>query len=178
MSDNRAIDRLTELLDAKDAALAAATEELVKLRKQVAEKKAAKKAARNAPVVWPPNQIDDAHPELPLPRLELVYTRPDPTSWSQYKVTYRLVRRHFGGKLVAEVFEETDASGNRGFSDVPWKNPSGSLSLPIRSGIHICHDSAHLRLPAYVIHETGTAYINAKAYASFQTEKGEDARKA
>lgn len=170
--------RLTELLDIKDAALATANEELVKLRRQVAEKKLAKRTARYAPIVWPPNQIGDTHPELPLPRLELVYTRPDPTSWSQYKVTYRLVRRHLGGKLVAEILGVTDPSGNRTPGDVPWKTSHGTMSLPIRDGIHICYDSAHLRLPAYIITEEGAASILTKGYAPSQTQRGEDARKA
>lgn len=93
-----------------------------------------------------PKNIKD-NPALPLPRLELAYEQvdpEDPSDWSDFHVTYRLVLQHLVDDVYAIPIGRTRIQPSLG------RKPEED-HLPFRDGCHIAHDAALLALPAYKI---------------------------
>lgn len=121
-------ERLQELLDRKDEELEEARERVRELERELD----AEPGGWRRPEVLP----DDA--SLPVPRLELVYQQDN--GWAEYRVTYRLVMRHFLGQLLGLPLGMTRCQSSAG------ERPA---DLPYRDGAHALHDAAHLGLPLY-----------------------------
>lgn len=150
-NEQELIRHLTEALSQKDGQIEDLKNELRQARYLLSAD----------PFVWAlPGRSMDAREDLPVPRLELVYTpsaREGVVSWHEYRVLYRLVYRHMNRELHAVVFGETR---NRGGGWDPKRPPvnsveasyrPGKLELPIRDGAHIRRDMVHLKLPAFAI---------------------------
>ncbi len=123
-----ALERLEQLLDRKDADLAAACERAEKLEREL-------EGFRDG---WRRGvQLEDDG-VLPVPRLELAYIQDD--EWRSYRVIYRMVHRHLLGPLLATPLGRTTVNGGGNY-EPPY--------LPFRDGMHAWHDSGHLQMPLY-----------------------------
>lgn len=122
-----AVQRLQEILDAKDAEIEESNGKLERLERQLA-------GSLNG---WRESEEWTDDGELPVPRLELVYRQL--SGWGSYEVVYRLVMKHLCDQIVGVPLGRTKIDG----SD---REPIG---LPFRDGAHAMHDSAHLQLPVY-----------------------------
>lgn len=134
-----AIERLETLLDEKD-------EEIEQL---TAERDSIQRQLEYLPGGWRQEIELPKEQTLPVPRLELVLTQEDKFTrvWS-----YRIVRRHFTGEVLATPIGSITSRG--GGSDSPYYTSgefAGKLRLPMREGAHICHDMAHLNLPGFAV---------------------------
>ena len=157
-------DRLQELLDAKDAELAAAQDEIRKLRYTV-----------EIGGGWAlPREVEDVA-NLPLPRLEFVWTPCKEDQWGSFRVEYRLVRRHLLRHTEVVPLGRTSIDGSR--RPKPWRNPDGTVDLPIRDSAHACFDSAHLNLPVYAICPDGTELLRPEDIAKHHVTNGHNARR-
>lgn len=125
-----AIERLRQMLDAKDAELDEAREQTQKLEWQL----------EGILGGWKRHRPVDDDPRLPLPRLEIIYEQRD--GWREYVAIYRLVMQHLVDGIYAIPIGQTKVGGGG--------EPTGP-PLPFRDGAHIIHDAAHLRLPAFEI---------------------------
>jgi hypothetical protein len=128
-----AIERLEELLDAKD-------EEVASLRN---ERDSLKRELDGSIDGWRIAEEMEDDGKLPLPRLELLYVKR--RDWSSFDVIYRLVTKHLCGHLVATPLGRTRCDGGSN------KEPSGPEDVPFRDGAHAFHDAAHLQLPLFKI---------------------------
>lgn len=159
-------ERLAAQLDAKD-------EEIAKLEAEVGE---LEEKLRGSATAWSmPKEIQD-DPALPLPRLEMVWTR---QSEHELTVEYRLVAAHLLGHVVAHPFGSTRISG----SGTICRDKTGAPGLPFRDGAHAAHDGTHLGLPLYLIVEgeravAFTDWENYKTQSEFGAKHRRDARGA
>lgn len=139
-----AIERLEALLDEKD-------EELEKLRQQVTE---LERARDSEPWAWMRQSKSDEAEGLPVPRLEIRWSKLDDWSWV---AEYALVYRFFLGEVIRVPFSRTKQSG--GWDDrelAESESPrsivrNGVVETPFRDGAHIRHDMRALNLPGYAI---------------------------
>jgi hypothetical protein len=125
-------ERLQELLDQKDKELEEAQTEMAQLTRELA----------GTLDGWRRETEIQDDGKLPVPRLELVYTPSEGRGWMDYKVLYRLVRRHFLGDLLSTPLGMTSVHGGMG---------TPPTDLPFRDGAHILYDAAHLKFPAFKI---------------------------
>lgn len=169
-------ERLATLLDERD-------EEIATLRAQLNEAHDALDRRLDSTSDWAlAREIDDEHPGLPLPRLEVVMSPHRDLGWGHTVIEYRLVMRHLLGHLEARPLGRTVRRGSGG---EPWPNQttvpehlSGKMSfdewriswaMPFRDGAHAVHDSAHLGLPLYVQTQFGMEPLISTGH---QAEKG------
>lgn len=142
-----AVERLEELLNAKDR-------EIEELRDQLREIE----DQREWRWTMHTDAKEDAH-DLPVPRLQIECEPIYEGSWSAQTWTYSMVYRHFLGHLVFVPLGATKRTG--GSMDAP---PSLD-DLPFRDGAHIRHDAEALGLPAFSIVDGRTAPIVARPNA-------------
>lgn len=127
----KTLERLEELLDAKDAEVDELAEANRKLEREL----------EGSLSGWANHQLlKDEDATLPLPRLEMVYVPVD--EWRSYKVVYRLVYEHLVDGTIGVPLGETKISGGVGNEPEPDH-------LPFRDGAHAHHDSAHFGFPLY-----------------------------
>ena len=126
-----AIERLQELLDAKDTELCEVREQNEKLEREL-------EGTLDGWRVAVELKDDES---LPVPRLELVYEQI--RGWDDYRVTYRLVVKHLLGHLVGIPLSFTKIGG-RSCNVEPDHD-----HLPLRDGAHAAHDSTHLRCAVF-----------------------------
>lgn len=96
---------------------------------------------------------------LPVPRLEVVWSRADepPAEDAQvggrdcWVAEYRLVLRHLLGHTTHVVLGTTHRDGRNG------RVPD---DLPFRDGCHAKHDAWHLHLPLYLVTSTGARHVD------------------
>lgn len=128
---------------------------------------------------WQRHRIVADVPELPLPRLEMVWvdeSDPECRPWSSYRVEYRLVRSHLVEKVGVVPLGSTHIHGS--MHEIPWKLDNGRPDLPFRDGAHACYDAAHLNLPLYVIAPGDTPIlVSPLDYGPHQYRKGESTRR-
>lgn len=140
-------ERLAEQLDAKDHKIERLAEKLEEAEAKIEQ------LLRGIRGAWSlPREIQDENPELPVPRLEIVWIK-SPDGWHEHEVEYRLVHRHFLGHLVVVPLGLTRVSGGSR-DDEPWKwsvQLHGRPDLPFRDGAHARHDAAHLGIPLFAI---------------------------
>ena len=93
---------------------------------------------------WTQHEEIEATPDMPVPRLEMVWEEGKFPRDYQYRCAYRLVYRHLLGHLVAVPLGETMVGST--------KPPDhfGEIDTPFRDGAHIKSDARQLGLPAYV----------------------------
>lgn len=132
------VERLAELLDAKDRELEALRAQLQEIEKQ-----------REWRWTMHTERKEDTH-DLPVPRLEIRCKPIYEGRWSAQDWVYSLVYRHTLGHLVFVPLGATKRTGSS--PDTP---PPGLDDLPRRDGVHIRHDAAMLRLRAFLIVENG-----------------------
>lgn len=147
MSDStKTVERLQELLDAKD-------EEIDGLRE---ERDNLKRIVNDDPFSWAFLDKPSGR-DLPVPRLEIEWTPDEEWGWSKATAIYRLVWRHFLGDIVSTGLSRTVRTSGIGAHGQPPINPRtfthrpGKIELPRRDGAHICHDMAQLKLPGFAI---------------------------
>ncbi len=144
-----AIERLEMLLNEQDARIEKLEQENEELERRVEGAKAG----------WSlPRSVEDARPELPLPRLEMEWLPRSPGDWGAYKVEYRLVYRHLCDHVVVIPLGLTRVEGG---GQSPFaRGADAEKALPFRDGAHIIHDSAHLALPAYALTPDGPVRLD------------------
>jgi hypothetical protein len=143
MSEEKTIERLTELLDQKE-------DESDELRDKIQRMEWALESAASG---WSlPRVIEDRFPELPLPRLEMEWTRCAELGWRRRWVEYRLVMQHYVDGVMAIPLGKTKIEG--GSSEDPFRHGVKN-ALPYRDGVHAMHDAAHLGLRFFAIHPDG-----------------------
>lgn len=133
-------ERLNEALDEKDI-------EIYKLQRENERLSDQLEGSANG---WCRHrQIENDHPDLPVPRLEFVW-EPDDGRWFNFTVEYRLVYRHLLGHLLVIPLGRTKV--NSGSGREPWDGIENKPEywLPYRDGAHMKNDSAHLKLPVYL----------------------------
>lgn len=138
--DNKTVERLNELLEAKDEKIEELEATVQQLEREVDGSKWGWRIVR---------AMKDVE-ELPIPRLELVASKLlwEDGSWSgDYEWVYRLVYRHLTDELISCPLGHTKVGG--GSTQWPPTGHDGRLTLPRRDGCHIYHDAAHLKLPAF-----------------------------
>lgn len=86
-------------------------------------------------------RLVDRYKTLPVPRLELVFSRQDPVGFG-YVVEYRMVKRHLLGHLEAIRL---------GFTEVSTTVLRPEPSLPFRDSAHAAHDSVLFGMPCYIL---------------------------
>jgi hypothetical protein len=99
-------------------------------------------------------ELDDDAPDLPIPRLELVWCEGSP-SMPRYDwcCRYNLVYRHFAdGKWDGAPGTVSVPMGYTGVGGSGTPHDVGELGMPFRDGAHATHDAKHLGLPLYVRH--------------------------
>jgi hypothetical protein len=139
MAKKSLTERLQEQLDERE-------ERIEELEAEAEDLKARLDGDVNA---WAlPREIEDEHPDLPLPRLEFVWI-PLTDDWGSYVVEYRLVRRHLLGHLEAAPLGSTRTNSSGGSSRKPWEGDKEAFYLPFRDSAHAAHDTAHLGIPLY-----------------------------
>lgn len=140
-AESSAVDRLTELLDKKDAELGKLEEEVRLLRWQAEEQV----GGWARPVELPKEQT------LPVPRLEIACKPERGDDWGDVVWDYRLVYRHMLGYCIGLPLGQTKSRGacTRGAEEL--LDSDGTIKLPFRDGAHIHHDMFALALPAYAI---------------------------
>ncbi len=128
-----AIERLEALLDQKDA-------ENAQLRSE--------KAARDFGEEWGwmRQAVSEETEGLPVPRLEIRWTRENEWSWL---AEYSLVYRFYLGEVIRQPFSVTLQRGGRGEPPIY----EGRVDVPRRDGFHIRHDMKQLNLPAFAVCE-------------------------
>lgn len=146
--DEKTVVRLNEILDIRDQRI----EELEESERLLNERLDGSYTAWRVPRI-----VDDEHPGLPLPRMEVAWTPSAEEGWSRYECEYRIVHRHFLGHVMVTPFGLTRTQSGGG--KAPWDYP-GELNLPFRDGCHMHHDAAHLALPLYAILPTGPKRID------------------
>lgn len=133
--------RLAAQLDENDETIRELESQVEALEEQL-------RGARNGWAVH--RKIDDDHPDLPVPRLEFVWT-PSEYGWGNTVAEYRLVRRHMLGHLECVPLGSTKVSSGAG--KAPWDYPDSEASprnwLPFRDGCHAQHDAKHMGLPLF-----------------------------
>lgn len=132
----KAIERLEELLNQKDAEIEKLSEELGKAKDELYYLSH-----------WTKHS-EGKESDLPVPRLQIRFCDNAADSrqeWDEYKWDYKLIYRHFLGHIVEVPLGRTTTSGVRGVSE------DDDCPLPFRDGAHIANDSQTLKLPAYAI---------------------------
>lgn len=127
-----ALERLEGLLADKDEELSEANATIERLENEL-------EGSREG---WRLTLMIDDDGELPVPRLEMVYTYLY-EDWRNYQVVYQLVFKHLLGKLMIVPLSRTTVQGGDG-------EPPDNV-LPFRDGAHARHDSGHLDMPVYKI---------------------------
>lgn len=135
-----ALERLNRLLDEKE-------EEIFKLKEQVESLEARIEHTREFPSVPPPRD----RPNLPVPRLEMVYVPCPRVGWANYLVVQRLVFQHFLGHLDWAGIDWTRVSSGRVQEGPPMYE--GHVDLPFRSGSHVRANALLLKLPVFTVVE-------------------------
>lgn len=134
-------ERLQELLDLRDARIERLEEELGDVRDKLECAEAnLEHMSRHG---WMLKRLLPAEQTLPVPRLELTVVRSSEEELNWY---YRIVYRHFDGDVVSLPISQTRS---RGHTREPIHD--GLIDLPLRDGVHIHHDMAHLSLPAFIV---------------------------
>ncbi len=134
-------ERLTEMLDQKDAEIDGLREKVDRLTRDVEQAEAG----------WTMHVQLPKEQALPVPRLELVWEprgRGD-MPWYTRIAKYRLVYRAFWDDVLAVPMGQTKVSGGRGTE--PPIGSNGEIDMPFREGAHICHDMEVLKLPGFRI---------------------------
>lgn len=95
---------------------------------------------------WTEHEFLDGEeqPDLPVPRLELLWEEGRFERGYRWQCKYRLVYRHYTEGLMAVPLGITSV----GNMDKP--NRYGRLEVPIRDGAYVVHDAKQLNLPAFV----------------------------
>ena len=137
---SQALERLEELLDLKD-------EEIERLQEQLSA--AEQRAEANHRWTTHIEVPTDNHPDLPLPRLELLWDdlgeRGDGEGYAT-QIRYDLVYRHYRGHI-----EHVPMGSSRTSARIEKVTQYGKIDLPYRDGAHILYDMAHLGIPAFAI---------------------------
>lgn len=123
-------ERLQELLDLRDDELEKEREQREKLERELEESADG----------WRISEEFEDDGMLPVPRLEFVYRQID--EWRSYRVTYRLVMRHFLGQMIGIPLGATKIGGGLN------KKPETGHT-PFRDGVHAMHDSGLFGCPVY-----------------------------
>jgi hypothetical protein len=126
------VERLQELLDAKD-------EELEKLRRELENAKA---LLNHRGHVWRALQILSKEQTLPVPRLEIVVVSEEDRLIWEYHLVYRSL-----SQIVALPMERTIMMG----PTAPAVSIEGRLHLPSYMGAFIYEDMVQLRLPGFAV---------------------------
>lgn len=97
-----------------------------------------------------PQETDvDEYPDLPLPRLQIVWREAGPSSRHYTREwAYSMVYKHFGDSIV-KIYMSVTRTDDRG--EMPMDDMGSMNFLPYRDGAHIHWDKYHLRLPAFAI---------------------------
>lgn len=131
-----AIKRLEQMLDAKDERISELERKLEAAEQQI-----------NYGVGWARHkeftQADCPNPTLPVPRLELRWSRQD----GETVCIYSLVYRHLLGDIVFVPLGRTKTSG--ALQD--QLRPEGRIHLPFRDGSHFANEMRQLGLRGFVI---------------------------
>lgn len=168
------LERLEELLAMKDEKIAAIEAELQEARE---ENRTLEYKIDGSIGGWSlPRTIKDEHPELPVPRLELLWVLGPERDGMYYsfEIEYRLVRRHLTDHLEVTPLSRTRCTGSS--RPKPWACEAG-IDLPFRDGAHIAHDSTHLGFPAYAITPEGATALDLNRTHPSQMIKGKVHRK-
>lgn len=130
------LERLEQQLDLKDARIDELETELQELKDEAASEW---KWARH-------KKLKDNPDNLPVPRLEIRWHNESDdgylTRWD-----YTLIYRHLLGHLIAVPLSQTRITGGNGSPPIH----NGRIQTPFRDGVHICHDTHHLGIPAFGI---------------------------
>ena len=133
----KALQRLEELLDERDARIEELCNELEEL-----------KESEKADWKWVRHRTLKSNPDkLPVPRLE-IRAHNDSGDWYNWRWEYSLIYKHLLGHLVLVPLGSTTCNGGRGKPPM-WEN--GNINTPFRDGVHIAHDAKALNLPAFAI---------------------------
>lgn len=145
-------ERLEELLTAKDA-------EIERLQTELSE--ALDRKEKDFEWAEHVDLGEVYRPELPVPRLEMLWEKDDGESWRNCTALYRLIYRHLLGHLVAVPLGRTQTQSGADHSPAtePW---SKNIRVPFRDGVHIATDSESLKLPAFVVCEDRIDIIRMK----------------
>ena len=134
-----AIERLEALLDEKDAELAA-------YRRSDEERE---RDADNDAWCWTKHTKSQEPDGLPVPRLEIRWSRLGSGGEWNWLASYNLVYRHFLGDVIVVPLSATRRGGN----DCAPIERDGKVETPFRDGAHIAHEMRHMNLPGYAICE-------------------------
>lgn len=102
---------------------------------------------------------------LPVPRLQIEWHPHEDDEGHNWRGAYSLVYKHFQGELVEIHLGETLSKSTESYlvrdehrqewTHTDWESACkiGEILVrtPFRDGVHMRHDSAQLRLPAYAI---------------------------
>lgn len=136
-----AMERLEELLDAKDEKISDLEGRLEDLEREL-----------NVISGWTRHvEYTDAgkvpNPELPVPRLEVRWQNSLDSGY-EVEASYSLVYRHLLGHVVFVPLGVTRRNGSVG----SLVNTDGSIDLPFRDGAHLRSDMAQLHLRGFGIY--------------------------
>jgi hypothetical protein len=131
-----AVERLEALLDARDAEVA----------RLGAELRRRDEADEDAAWSWARHYVSAEAEGLPVPRLEIRWSRIGGGEWN-WLATYGLVYRHLLGHVVVVPLGMTRVGG----AGEPLTD--GQVDVPFREGAHALHDSLELGLPAFAVFE-------------------------
>lgn len=134
-----AVERLEEMLNARDAEIAELNEKLSECENQM-----------DGDVWgWTRHSKSDEAIDLPVPRLEMRWEEMDGPDGGgfNWRCRYDLIYRHFLGHVMRVPLGMTRVGNHSGRPPVS----GGVVETPFRDGSHIAHDAHCLRLPAFAI---------------------------